>query len=185
MRCNALVAAIVLALAVACGGTGQSVSGTITGQNILDLLTTSEVNEHAREGTRVDSAVVDRMQNAIDAGVEDLESIESWTEVDYGERPDGGRVKFTVIDHVDSAAANARFDLVISESGLVESNQGIGDRFAGLAPQIGGIHTIVLVLVGDKTILMTTVLALTDPVPLVDSEGLVELARLVASRVLP
>ncbi|MDA1096679.1 MAG: hypothetical protein O3B84_05425 [Chloroflexi bacterium] len=185
MKRYAFFAVIVLAFAVACGGAGRSVSGTITAGNILDLLTTSEVNEHAREGTNVDSTVVDRMQSAIEIAVENLGSIESWTEVDYGERPDGGRVKFTVIDHTDNAAANARFDLVISESGLVESDQNIGDRFAGLAPQSSGIHTVVLVLVGDKTVLMTTVLTFTDQVPLVDSEGLVELSRLVAPRILP
>jgi hypothetical protein len=185
MRRHAFLAATIISLAIACGATGQPVSGMINSENILDLLTTSEVNEYARDDTKVRSAVIDRMQTVIDAEVGDVKSIYAWTEVDYGERPDGGRFKFTVIDHVDNAAANARFDLVISESGLVESDQGIGERFAGLAPQTGGVHTVVLVLVRDKTILMTTILTLTDRLPLVDSAGLVELARLVAPRILP
>lgn len=181
----AFLAGIFLTLALACGSTGQPVHGEITTENILELLTTSEVNDYARDDTDVRSAVIDRMQTVIDAEVDNVEAIEAWIEVDYGERPDGGRVKFTVIDHVDNPAANERFDLVISESGLVESDQGIGERFAGLAPQTIGVHTIVLVLVADKTILMTTILSLSDPQPLVDSEGLVELARLVAPRILP
>jgi hypothetical protein len=182
---GAFLAVIVMAFAVACGGTGQPVSGTVTSANILDLLTTSEVNDHARKGTKVESAVADRMQNAIHAEIDNLDSIESWIEVDYGERPDGGRVKFTLIDHADAVAANTMFDLVISESLLVESDQGIGDRFAGLSPQVDGLHTIVLVLVADKTFLITTVLTLTDQVPLLDSVSLVELSRMVAPRIIP
>jgi len=161
------------------------VNGAVTSANILDLLTTSEVNDYARKGTSVESTVVDRMQSAIDAKIDNIDSIKSWIEVDYGERPDGGRVKFTLIDHTDTAAANTMFDLVISESLLVESDQGIGDRFAGLSPQADGLHTIVLVLVADKTFLITTVLTLTDQVPLLNSDSLVKLSRMVAPRIIP
>lgn len=180
------LALTVLVFAAACGeDVGQPVSGRITPENILFLLTASEVNVHGRDGAKVESTVVDRMAAAIEVGVDDVELIESWTEVDYGERPDGARVKLSVIDHIDATAASARFDLVIRESGLVESEQGIGDRFAGLAPKTGGVDTVVLVLVGDKTLLLTTLTALTDPTPIVDSEGLVDLSRLVAPRILP
>lgn len=176
----------VLVLAAACGeDVGQPVGGRITTENILLLLTASEVNVHGRDGAKVESTVVDRMAAAVEAGVDDVELIESWTEVDYAERPDGARVKLTVIDHTDATAASARFDLAVRELALVESDQGIGDRFAGLAPKTGGFDTIVLVLVGDKTLLFTTLVALTDPTPIVDSEGLVDLSRLVAPRVLP
>ena len=81
------------------------------------------------------------------------------------------------------ADGTARFERLAEGLGLVESEQGIGQRFAGLSPQTAGVHTIVLFLVDDKAILLTSTFTLTDRAPLLSSEALVELARLVATRV--
>ena len=148
------------------------------------LLTADEVEEYGRDDLDVEADVVGFMERARESGAR-IENVEDWVGVDYAERVDGSRLNFALMDLVDSPSANARFDELVEEFFLVESEQGIGERFAGLAPNTGGVHTIVMFLVGDKVTVITTTVALTDSRPLMTSEQLVEVARLVAPRIIP
>ena len=164
------------------GDKGEAVAGLITADNIGSLLTASEVDAVARDDVDVQSVVVDLLGREEMERIPELTDIETWFGIDFGETVDGSRMVLSVVDHVDAAGATARFERLAEGLGLVESEQGIGQRFAGLSPQTVGVHTIVLFLVDDKAILLTSTFTLTDRAPLLSSEALVELARLVAIR---
>ncbi len=181
-----LVVASLALLAAACGSDeGVPVGGLITADNISSLLTASEVEAVARDDVDVKSTVVNLLGRAEAERLEQLVDVETWFGVDYAETVDGSRMVFSVVDHVDSAAGTARFESMVEEFGLVESEQGIGQRFASLSPQDAGVHTIVLFLVDDKTVILTTTFTLTDNFPLLEPDAVVELARLVATRFIP
>jgi hypothetical protein len=172
-------------LVVACGGeAGHEVAGAITVDNVGFLLTESEVEDHGRDGLDVEVAIVGFMDLA-EAGGTELENVDDWVGIDFGETVDGARVNLALIDLVDAPTAHARFDELAEEFFLVESEQGIGERFAGLAPKGAGVHTIAMFLIGDKVTVMTTTTSLVESRPLMESEQLVEIARLVASRIIP
>jgi hypothetical protein len=176
---------IIALLAAACGNeAGHEVQGSISTDNVGFLLTASEVEEHGRDGLNIQADVTGLMDRAREAGLP-IEDIEDWVGIDYAESVDGARLNFALLDLIDAPSAHARFDDLASEFVLVESNQWIGERFAGLAPIAGGVHTIVMFLVGDKVTVMTTTTSLTDMEPLMTSEQLVEISRLVAPRIVP
>jgi len=180
-----LIAVFILLVAACSVDEGEPVSGLITADNINLLLTADEVDEVARDGSEATSTVVNLFGRAEAEHLDELADFETWFGVDYAETVDGSRMVLSVADHVDSTAGTAHFESVVEELGLVESEQGIGQRFAGLSPLTSGIHTIVLFLVDDKTVVLTTTFTLTDNVPLMEPEALVELARLVATRLIP
>jgi hypothetical protein len=181
-----LLIAIFALLAAACSiDEGEPVSGLITADNINLLLTADEVNEVSRDGSEATSTVVDLFGRAEAEQLDELADVETWFGVDYAETVDGSRMVLSVADHVDSAAGTAHFESVVKELGLAESEQGIGQRFAGLSPLTSGIHTIVFFLVEDKTVVLTTTFTLTDNFPLMESDALVELSRLVSTRLMP
>ncbi|MDA0798468.1 MAG: hypothetical protein O2826_02795 [Chloroflexi bacterium] len=185
MNIQALSVALIALLLVACGGqAGHEVQGAINVDNVAFLLTESEVEDHGRDGLDVHGDVIGFMDRAREGGAE-LENIEDWVGIDYAESVDGARLNFAVLDLIDEASADARFGTIAEEFLLVESEQGIGERFAGLAPKVSGVHTVVMFLVGDKVTVITTTVSLTDNQPLMESEQLVEIARLVAPRIIP
>ena len=176
---------MIVLLVAACGSdAGHEVQGAIGTDNVGFLLTASEVEEHGRDGLDIQVDVIGLMDRAREAGA-DIDDIDDWVGIDYAESVDGARLNFALIDLIDSPSAHARFDDLVQEFALVESEQGIGERFAGLAPIAGGVHTVVMFLVGDKVTVMTTTTSLTDREPLMTSEQLVELSRLVAPRIIP
>ena len=185
MHVFALTMVIIALLGVACTDKpGHTVQGEITTNNVGFLLTASEIEQHGREGLDIDVDVIGLIDRARDTGA-DVDNLDDWVGIDYAESVDGARLNLALMDLIDSPSAHARFDDLIQEFILVESEQGIGERFAGLAPITGGVHTITMFLVGDKVAVMTTTTSLTDRQPLMTSEELVELTRLVASRIDP
>ncbi len=178
------IAILALLLAACSGDVGQEVRGTITTANVGFLLSESEVDKHGRDGLSVYGDAVSFMDRAQENGA-NVEGIEEWVGVDFAESVDGARFNFSLLDMVDAETAGTRFDQIAEEFLLVESEQGIGERFAGLAPKVGNVDTVVMFLVGDKVTLMTTTTSLIDSSPLMTSDQLVELARLVAPRIIP
>lgn len=181
------LAALVLigSLAAACAGeAGHEVSGAIGVENVGFLLTADEVEEYGRDGLEIEANIVGYMDRARESGA-NVESTDDWVGIDFAESVDGARVNFALIDLVDGPSAHARFDELAEEFILVESDQGIGERFAGLSPQTGDLHTITMFLVGDKVVVITTTTSLVESQPLLTSEQLVEIARLVAPRIIP
>jgi hypothetical protein len=186
MRWRFIAIATLALLAAACStDEGEPVSGLITADNIALLLTAGEVDAVARDDVDVKSTVVNLLDRAEAERLDELAEVETWFGVDFAETVDGSRMVLSVVDHVDAVAGTARFEDIVAELGLVESQQGIGQRFAGLSPRTAGVHTIVLFLVDDKAVVLTTTFTLTDNFPLLESEAVVELARLVATRFIP
>jgi hypothetical protein len=179
-----LIGIFALLLASCNGRVGHEVHGTITTANVGFLLTEFEVNEHGRDGLSVYGDAVSFMDRAEDSGA-DIENIDEWVGIDFAESVDGARFNFSLLDMVDPESADTRFSEIAEAFVLVESEQGIGERFAGLAPQIGNVDTVVMFLVRDKVTLMTTTTSFTESSPLMTSEQLVEIARLVAPRIIP
>jgi hypothetical protein len=185
MNKHVLLLAILALLLVSCSSkVGQEVHGTITTENVGFLLAPSEVDEHGRDGLSVYGDVVSFMDRAQESGA-DIKNIEEWVGIDFAESVDGARFNFSLLDMVDPESANARFSSLSEEFLLVESDQQIGERFAGLAPKIGNLDTVVIFLVRDKVALMTTTTSFTEYSPLMTSEQLVEIARLIAPRIIP
>jgi hypothetical protein len=185
MNKRALSVVLIALLLAACGSqAGHEVQGTISVDNVAFLLTESEVEDHGRDGLDVHGDVVGFMDRAREGGG-DLENIEDWVGIDYAESVDGARLNFAVLNMTDEPSASGRFDTIAEDFLLVESDQGIGERFAGLAPNVAGVHTVVMFLVGDKVTVITTTVSLTDNQPLMTSEQVVEIARLVAPRIIP
>jgi hypothetical protein len=185
MKTRAIPLVLMALLVAACGGeTGHDVQGAIGIDNVASLLTDSEIEEHGRGDLDVSSVVVSFMDRARESGA-DLENTEDWVGIDFAESVDGSRLNFALLDMTDSVSANSRFDDLAEEFFLVESEQGIGDRYAGLAPRVGSVDTVVMFLVGDKIAVITTTISLTDNQPLMSSDSLVDIARLVAPRIIP
>lgn len=185
MRLRLLLIVSLVLLVAACGSDeGREVRGSITIDNVGFLLTPSEVEDYGRDDLEIEASVVGFMDRARESGT-NIEGVEDWVGVDFAQGVDGSRLNFALMDMTDAAGAHRRFDELVEEFILVESEQGIGERFAGLAPNTGGVHTIVMFLVGDKVTVITTTTSLTDGRPLLASEQLVELARLVAPRIIP
>jgi len=164
----------------------------LTVRNIENVTATDEVERLGRQGLNVIHAIVDFQTAAWAAGEVAPARVQEWLGLEFAEGFDddgnasGSTLTVSVVDLVNVGAADIQFDEVRDEVQLVESEQGIGDRFAGLAPRIPGLHTIVLIRVGDKVIVMTTsTVEDSDPEPLLTSEALVELARIVAKRFEP
>jgi len=178
------IALIALLLSSCSSEVGREVRGAITTENVGFLLTESEVDEHGREGLSVYGDSVSFINRARENGA-DIENIEAWVGIDFAERVDGARFTFSLLDMVNPESAGARFSDFVEEFMLVESEQGIGERFAGLAPKIDHLDTVVMFLVADKVALMTTTISLTERSPLMTSDQLVEIARLVAPRIIP
>ena len=108
----------------------------ITADNIGSLLTASEVDAVARDDVHVQSVVVDFLGREEAERIPELTDIETWFGVDFAETVDGSRMVLSVVDHVDAAGGTARFERLAEGLGLVESEQGIGQRFAGLSPSL-------------------------------------------------
>ncbi len=184
MMNRVFVVALLASLAMACGGqSGHNVQGAIGTENVAFLLTESEIEAHGRDGLDVYGDVFGFMDRARESGA-NIEDVEAWVGIDYAESVDSSRVNFALMDMVDLLSAHARFDEITQDFLLVESEQGIGDRFAGLAPKSGNVDTIVMFLVADKVVVITTTTSLVDRHPLMTSEQLVEIARLVAPRII-
>ena len=185
MRLRSLLIIALALLAVACGSDeGREVQGTITIDKVGFLLTPGEVEDYGRDDLEIEADVLGFMDRAHENGA-NIKGIEEWVGIDFAQSVDGSRLNFALMDMTDAAGAHGRFDALVEEFILVESVQGIGERFAGLAPNAAGVHTIVMFLVGDKIIVITTTTSLTDRQPLLASEQLVEVARLVAPRIIP
>lgn len=185
MHMLALTMVITTLLVAACGDKpGHAIQGDINTDNVGFLLTPSEIEQHGRNGLDIDADIIGLIDRARDTGA-DVDDLDDWVGIDYAESVDGARLNLALMDLIDSPSAHARFDDLRQEFMLVESEQEIGERFAGLAPITGGVHTITMFLVGDKVTVMTTTTSLTDRQPLMTSEELVELTRLVASRIAP
>jgi hypothetical protein len=106
----------------------------------------------------------------------------SWLGIVFSQRADGGQITVAVIEYANAADAAARYDEVRFESGMGESSDSIGERSASLAVDGAGLGSVVIFLKYNKAVLLTTATALTDPVPLVDIDGLREIARIAAAR---
>ena len=180
-----LVTLVAAASAACLNGSGASIEGPLTAGNIERLVTDKEVQDHGRNGLKVEHTVLDLKQRAAAEPDVDLSNVDAWYGLEFSESVAGARLSVAIVDLTDPAAANSKFEEVRDEVLLVESDQGIGERFAGLSPQTAGFHTIVLFFVADKVAILTTTQTLTDYTPLVSSEQLVELARLIAPRLTP
>ena len=181
------IVAVCLLTSGATNLTADALYRGLTVTNIQRVLTDEDV-ERFTNGVDVQHQELDLLSSAIYAGDVDLSNVDDWLGLEFAQGFDdnggatGAGVIVSVIDLTDVNAANTHFDELRDELQLVESEQGIGDRFAGLAPQVTGFHTVVLFRVRDKDVLMTSSTTDAQPDPLVTSEGLVDLARIAAQR---
>lgn len=191
VRTLALVVMALLSTA-ATNQTAGALHRAITIENIQHLVGDDEVERLGRPGLDVVHGILDLLSAAHDAGDISLAGVEEWLGLEFAQaydeddNPVGSTLTVAAIDLVNTPTADAKFEEIRGELFLTESDQGIGDRFAGLAPKVPGLHTVVLFRTDDKVVVMTTSTAgETDPEPLLSSEALVDLARLVAPRLEP
>ena len=180
---------LVLALLPACGG-GEDVETkaeegpieTLTMDNFATLLTLDKVEKVLKIDVPLRRNIRDvkKMSEAVDPEqVVSLDSAYTLTfEAEYGFRG----ITFSAIDFVSVASAQEHFDRIKEDtSGEIDETLVIGDSAWLVRVDLNGIGSAVMFIKGDKTVSLHTTRVDGDE-PLIDQEGLQQLAMGVAKR---
>ncbi len=186
------IAGLVLALVVFAGCSSPDLEATSTARaaptpttvselGVLDLLSSAEIGQVTSEDVSF-KQVRDMKALLAEETPERFKGVDAWFSVSYSDRSENRSVSLSVIDFDRAFTANASlhgFRLGLSAEAM---EYPVGDSSATAVMGEPATAAIVIFVKGDKHIqIFSDVFEGSDP-PLTDIDGLLELARLVESR---